>query len=48
MEGSGENILNTAVSVFGQLPRQKLVQLRLENSILDELPLLGYLDRHFE
>merc|ERR1712114_91862 len=40
--------LDTAVSVFGQLPRQKLVQLRLENSILDELPLLGYLDRHFE
>jgi len=39
-------MLNSAVTIFSQFSREKLIQFGLEYSILDELSLLGYLDRH--
>jgi len=36
--------LDSAVTIFGQLPRQELIQFGFENPILDELSFLGYLD----
>merc|ERR1712121_103693 len=38
--------LDSAVSVFGQFSREELIQLGLEDSILDELSLLGNLNGH--
>merc|ERR1712090_75176 len=38
--------LDSAVTIFGQLPRQELIQFGFENSILNELSFFGYLDRH--
>ena len=34
------NHLNTGVTILGELPGQELVELSLEDSILDKLPLL--------
>jgi len=44
--GRRVKILDTAVTILREFPRQKFIQFGLEHSILDELSLLGYLDRH--
>merc|ERR1712062_497097 len=44
--GGSHADLHTGVPILGQLTGQKLVQLGFENSVSDELPLLGDLCRH--
>merc|ERR1719225_1739306 len=44
--GGSHADLHTGVTILGQLTGQKLVQLSFENSVSDELPLLGDLCRH--
>merc|ERR1719373_1133045 len=44
--GGGHADLHTRVTILGQLTGQELVQLSFENSVSDELPLLGDLCRH--
>jgi len=46
--GGGHTHFDATVSVFGELPGEELVELSLEDSILDELSLLGNLNGHLD
>ena len=47
MSGGAHNThLNAGVSILGELSGEELVELGLENSVGDKLPLLRHLGRH--